>query len=121
MSLRKPRSWPRADWGLVPGERNALILMPTGGDDQVSWRGEEGEGTASECSWAEFWEERLVCEMLTYLCSRSQPGLPTAYKVPKLFGRSQGFGLAPIQLVDDDVVEDEQFGLWSSMSEVFLE
>lgn len=64
--------------------------------------------------------ERLG-EKLTYLCSRSQPGLPTAFKVPKLFGRSQGLGVAPIQLVDDDVVEDEQFGLWSSMSEVFLE
>ncbi|KAI7776855.1 hypothetical protein LA080_004386 [Diaporthe eres] len=36
-------------------------------------------------------------------------------------GDEQGLGVAPIQLVDDDVVEDEQFGFWSSMSEVFLE
>lgn len=69
---------------------------------------------------AGFWEERLW-KILTYLCSRSQLGLPTVYKVPKLFRRSQGLVVAPIQLVDDDVVEDEQFGLWSSMSEVFLE
>lgn len=93
--------------------------MLTGGDEQVSWRGEEGHGRASGHGPSS--GRRDLCEMLTYLCSRSQPGLPTAYKVPKLFGRSQGFGMAPIQLVDDDVVEDEQFGMWSSMSEVFLE
>lgn len=75
---------------------------------------------AEQVPRAGFWEERLL-EILAYLCSRSQLGLPTAYKVPKLFRWSQGLGVAPTQLVDDDVVEDEQFGFWSSMSEVFLE
>lgn len=52
------------------------------------------------------WEERLW-DILTYLCSRGQLGLPTVCKVPKLFRRSQGLGVAPIQLVDNDVVENE--------------
>ena len=51
-------------------------------------------------------EERLK-EILTYLCSRGQLGLPTVCKVPKLSRRSQGLRVAPIQLVDNDVDENE--------------
>lgn len=58
--------------------------------------------------------------MLTYLCSRSQLGAPNRVLGPKaLVWRWQGLGVAPIQLVGNEVDESEWFGLWSSMSEVF--